>query len=475
MPARITVVDAQGALAPVQAAADPILAIRPGVVYTATGEARLQLPDGEYTVWASRGVEYDAQSRTIRVAAGGPDVALDLRLTRAFQIPGWAAGDVHVHTLERSGHGDATLLERAVTLAGEGLEFAVSTEHNLAEDFTAALRQAGLDDEVTSIPGVEFTTPLGHFNLFPVEPGSALPDPSLDWDPLWRALRSGVRPAVVMQNHPRDLHAGYRPMDDAHYLEDVGEWLNGRTFPGNAIEVVNSGAMQSDPLQGVRDWLAQLNRGARVAGMGTSDSHDVARIQVGQARTYVRAGGADGPPAADDVVSAIVRGETVVSYGLVASLEMNEADQPFVRVHGPQWVRVREIQLYANGEVVATRQLTDSGRGGLKWSGTLPIPSKGHDVWLAAVAIGEDVQLPFWSVAAPYQPSLPVATPMTLGVSQAVPLDGDADGRFESARAIAERLVAEAAGDAQALERSLSSYDAAVAAQARFSTDKRVR
>jgi hypothetical protein len=236
-----------------------------------------------------------------------------------------------------------------------------------------------------------------------------------------------------MQNHPRDLHAGYRPMDDAHYLENVGEWLNGRTFPGNAIEVVNSGAMQSDPLKGVRDWLAQLNRRARVAGMGTSDSHDVARIQVGQARTYVRAGGADGPPGADDVVSAIVRGETVVSYGLVASLEMNEADQPFVRVHGPQWVRVREIQLYANGEVVATRQLTDSGRGGLK------------------------------------------ATPMTLGVSQAVPFDGDADGRFESARAIAERLGASARGDARALERSLSSYDAAVAAQARFLIDKRAR
>jgi hypothetical protein len=61
---------------------------------------------------------------------------------------------------------------------------------------------------------------------------------------------------------------------------------------------------------------------------------------------------------------------------------------------------------------------------------------------------------------------------MTLGVSQAVPFDGDRDGRFESARAIAERLLAAAGGVERALAASLNEHDAAVAAQARFLLDR---
>src|SRR5688572_14558944 len=83
----------------------------------------------------------------------------------------------------------------------------------------------------------------------------------------------GVR--VIVQNHPRDLHSNYRPFDPAHHISNIGENLQGRPFLANAMEVVNSGAMSSDPLQLVRDWLGMLTRGATVAAIGASDTHTV--------------------------------------------------------------------------------------------------------------------------------------------------------------------------------------------------------
>ena len=40
-------------------------ACRPGVLYTATGEARVTLPPGRYTVYATRGPEYSLAEATV--------------------------------------------------------------------------------------------------------------------------------------------------------------------------------------------------------------------------------------------------------------------------------------------------------------------------------------------------------------------------------------------------------------------------
>ena len=52
-------------------------------------------------------------------------------------------------------------------------------------------------------------------------------------------------------NHPRDLHAGFRPFGPERHLALTGEDLDGWELPANAMEVVNSGAQQTDVMRPV--------------------------------------------------------------------------------------------------------------------------------------------------------------------------------------------------------------------------------
>ena len=57
-------------------------------------------------------------------------MTVPLAIRREVATPGLVACDTHVHTLTNSGHGDATIAERVVTLAGEGIELPIATDHN---------------------------------------------------------------------------------------------------------------------------------------------------------------------------------------------------------------------------------------------------------------------------------------------------------------------------------------------------------
>ena len=49
--------------------------------------------------------------------------------------------------------------------------------------------------------------------------------------------------------HARDLHNGFRPFGPEHFDANAGEQVDGWPIGFNAMEVVNSGAVQTDPLQ----------------------------------------------------------------------------------------------------------------------------------------------------------------------------------------------------------------------------------
>ena len=69
------------------------------------------------------------------------------------------------------------------------------------------------------------------------------------------------------------------------------------------MEVINSGALQTDWMRPYRDWFALLNRGVILTPVGASDSHDVSRYIVGQGRTYIRTNDSD--PGKIDVPDAV--------------------------------------------------------------------------------------------------------------------------------------------------------------------------
>ncbi|HTN75835.1 MAG TPA: CehA/McbA family metallohydrolase, partial [Pirellulaceae bacterium] len=351
LPARMTIVAASGALPSIGAVSNERLAVRPGVIYSAAGPVKIGLPSGRYTIYAGRGFEYSLAKVEVELKAGAA-LARTLTIRREVPTTGYLACDPHIHTLTHSGHGDATLDERMLTLAGEGIELPIATDHNIAIDFEASAQRMKVRPYFTPVVGNEFTTALGHFNVFPLSKTTPLPDPQRgDWPALFDEIfrTPGVKVAIL--NHARDLHRGTRPFGPQLYNAVVAEQLDGWPLRFNAMEVVNSGATQTAARQLIHDWFGLLNRGQRVTPIGSSDSHDVARYIVGQGRTYIRGDDRDvGRIDVEAAMNNLLQGRVLVSYGLLTELTVDEKYGPGefaapvgdevsikVRVLGPHW------------------------------------------------------------------------------------------------------------------------------------------
>ena len=493
IPGRLTITNAAGVLQPVLAGQGERLAIRTGVVYGGGVEYQLDLPAGRWTLHAGRGFEYSLDTREVTVRRG-EDQGLTFRLRREVATPGWVACDPHVHTLTHSGHGDATVEERMLTIAGEGIELPIATDHNRHVDHEPFARQAGVRRWFTPVVGNEVTTPQGHFNIWPVPADAPVPDHRTgDWRELFRSIQAIPHVRVVILNHARDLHAGVRPFGPQLYHEGVGQFRDGRVLRANAMEVVNSGAVQTDPLRLVRDWMTQLNAGRSVAPVGASDSHDVSRYILGQARTYIRvADEAIDDVSAVDAATSFAAGRVMVSYGLLADLRVEDRYGPGdvvpavrdqvhcrLRVLGPSWSDLQTVRLYANGELLREQQVqrvssADESESGVIWQDDWSITTPRHDVHLVMVVQGPGVRGAFWKTARPYQPKSSRFEPHTLGVSGAIWLDVDGDGRGTAAREVAGRAWGKAGGDLSKLFATLelAGVDAAVAAQAAWWCDE---
>jgi hypothetical protein len=479
LPCRLTITDTAGVLHPVGSPDSPLLAARTGFVYTAQGKAALGLPAGEYKVYATRGTEYGVDS--VRISLKPDDhIKKVLYIQREVQTPGWISSDTHIHTFTHSRHGDASDEERVLSIAGEGLEMPIITDHNVRVDLLPTAIRMGLDDYFTLLPGIELTTPIGHFNVFPVEVGQPPIKHQIGrWDEINGGDSQTAQPYNIILNHARDLHANFRPFDPDHHIAPAGQSLLGWKFPANAMEVINSGATQTDPMQLFYDWFGLLNRGFQVAPVGSSDSHTVSRYLIGQARTYIRS--RDDDPAHINVSEAMEsfrRGKVMVSYGLFTELtvdstfgpgEMAETDlkeiKVAVRISGPSWTRATRVSLFANGMLVRQETLNGSNEPGLKWEGSWVLPVPRHDVFLVAVAEGPDDKLPFWQLARPYQPTSGAWVSRIMGASGAVFLDADRNGKWSSAWQYAQQITERAKENPRRLMRALRGYDEAVAIQ----------
>jgi hypothetical protein len=474
---RITVTDEHGTLASVGNESGPDLAVRPGVVYTRGGAARLRLPAGRYVVYAGRGFEYSIARESLDLAPGA-HAERRLVIRREVDTSGWAAMDTHVHTGTYARHGDADIAERMLTLAGEGIELPVSAEHNMRVPFGAPASGAGVAGYFTPVTGSEVTTPsLGHFNVFPLAETAAIDQRTPGWTQLRDAIARVASDAVVVLNHGRDEHGAFRPLDRTRHIGIAGENLDGWVLPANAMEVVNSGAVMTDGLALPGDWMGLLNRGVMLTPIGSSDSHDVSRYIVGQGRTYVRCDDRDpGRINLSQAIASVRRGRVTVSYGLFVDVDVhgkgpgelvdgrNDLDVR-IRVKGPGWTRARRVTLYANGVKLREGVIKNGASAGVKWEGSWRLPKPAHDVYVVAIADGPGIAAPYWPTAKPYQPTSIEFMPYVLGVSGAVFVDADGSGSFDNAYEYARREVA-AATDVRSLVTRLATYDRGVAVQA---------
>lgn len=487
LPCRITIVDESGSLAVVGAKSDDRLAVRAGMVYTADGRATFGMPAGRYTVLASRGFEYGVASETVEVKRG-EDASVGLRIHRQVPTPGLVACDTHVHTFTHSRHGDATMEERMLTIAGEGLELPIAADHNIHIDYEGTAAKLGMRKYFTPVIGNEVTTQIGHFNIWPVRKGARPPD----WRvPKWETIfdniygTPGVR--VCIMNHPRNVHSNYQPMNPKHQLAVAGVNLDGWDLRANAVELVNSAALQSDPLLVYRDWFAMLNAGRRLSPIGSSDSHEVSRKLVGQGRTYIACDDKDPSKIdVDQAVTNLLAGRAYVCMGLLPMVEVNDGRGPGelvtaggdesvtvnVRVLGPSWTRCDRVLLFVNGglrEAVRINDPSQQAASPVKWQGrwTLPatLPGAEQDYHIVVVALGPGVDGLFWRVPKPYQPTSDTWDSYVIGSSAPVWVDADGNGKFTSAAGYADALVAEHSDDDAALMAALRASDEAVVVQ----------
>ncbi len=479
-PCRLTILNNRGCLASTGNESTDTTAVREGVIYSSTGKVRVKVPPGKYTIYAGRGMEWSIDSVRVDTTAANtttepPQHHLTIR--REVDTTGMVACDTHVHTFTYSRHGDATLNERLVTVAGEGIELPIATDHNLHINYAPLVNQLGLNQYYTPVIGNEVTTRVGHFNIFPVTNGAPLPNHTLEtWTEIATSIRDKTGASAIILNHARDVHGGITPFSPSRHNHVTGRSQYGWEFPATAMELVNSGAIQTDAMQLYRDWFGLLNRGLSVTGVGCSDSHDVARHFIGQARTYIYCDDSDvGNINVKSAVNAFTTGKTNLSYGLLTTMLINKRFGPGeitsgkarliadIKVQGPSWVTARQLDVYANGELFKSITISDGKQPGIKWSGKVDLSRLRHDCFIVAIARGDGVAALHWPTAKPYQPTSRHFDPYTIGSTGVIYLDVDGDDHFACAKEYAHLLIDEH-DTLSALFRALKGYDTPVAA-----------
>ena len=144
--------------------------------YTPNGSGTLTVRPGSYTVVVGRGPEYTRTEIPV-VLEAGKTKAVAAEIRRVVDTTGYIAADMHLHSIF-SLDSFADLDARITSYAGEGVEYAVATDHNYVVDYAPTIAELGLERFINSVVGLELTTiDRGHFNGFPLQLGSGTLDP----------------------------------------------------------------------------------------------------------------------------------------------------------------------------------------------------------------------------------------------------------------------------------------------------------
>ncbi len=465
-PGRLTFIGKDGPGANLFPNADALpvhLAVRQNVVYTLTGEVPITVPVGRYTVYASRGPEWSIDSADIEMAAGR-ETRFTAHLRREVDTTGWISGDFHLHSMPHSSDAETTLKERVITLIGEGLDFAVATDHNHNTDYRPTMGELGVEKSLTTVIGNEISTPIGHFNAFPLDAERPIPPPDAsDARELFKLIRSepneyGIVP-VIQLNHPRWKGIDYFGVADLDAVTGVGhaeiysddfdtlEVFNGNEgwgyYDAEIDKAPNSSANRHSV---VRDWFNLLNRGHRYAAVGNSDSHTVYKGDLaGYPRNYVRCN-AESPDKIQvpDVADALRKRQVFTTLGPFVEYQINGAAvggdvkaakgkvELHVKVQAASWIDCDRVKVVVNGDIVRTIPVADT-RDIVRLATEVSIDVP-RDSWLTLLVEGDDSMAPI--VQDQGRPILPLA------VANPTWIDGDGDGKWVSPWDQALKLVA---------------------------------
>lgn len=343
-------------------------------MWTGNGKLERELETGRYVLFVTSGIEREAAQKTVDIKKGR-DAELEVALPRAVATPGWIAADLHLHQAP-SVDADISLQQRVISVAAEGVELAVATDHYFVTDLAPTVKWLSerglLSRPVSTIAGSEVSTlgnRFGHFNVFPLQPKENLKFLSTTPSALFADARKKSPQGVLQVNHPRWEPAigyfSYYGLD-----ENTGVPLRDGYDPNfDTIEVYNGDDARDLKLveKVLADFTHLLGRGHRYVATGSSDSHKLAFLDPGLPRTMIR----HSPKGTDDddvnapvrgVIDALKAGHAYVTSGPILDVTVNgkgpgetakgvgKRATVKVRVSAAPWVDVRVVDVRVGAE-----------------------------------------------------------------------------------------------------------------------------
>ena len=439
------------------------LTSRGHTVYSRTGKGSFQLPGGTYEIWFGKGMEYSIDVQKIALD-NRQNTTLKATLKRELNPKGYIGGDMHLHTFTHSGHGDATVEERLISCVAEGLEWAVATDHNAVLDYAPFMKKLGLENYMATAVGNEVSTPIGHFNTYPLASGSERVNAKISvGKELFETIRGHGLPNTLIQiNHPRWVDSDFfntKGLDPFYGTSKHPEW----DWDFDAFEVLNENFgigwkdAPDNKFSVKQDWFNMLNQGLKKTGLGNSDSHSVIAQIAGVPRNYIKSS-SDNPRGIDnkEIVKSVKNQQVSVARGLFVNMETTagkgigakvnlEGEQQELTlnltVQAASWISCHKAELVENGVVIQVFDIPESTSvNRLQKTVTLQ-PKK--DSWYLLIAYGDVPMAPM--VQGTEKPVLP------MGFTNPIWVDADGDGKITSLYTHAENLIKELAGQATKL------------------------
>ena len=379
----------------------------------------IDIPPGDYQVYATKGPEYSLEKTVINVAPESQQ-SLNIKIpTRSVESPNYIASDLHVHS-GISFDNAFSESERVRTFVAEHGEVMVSSEHDVPVDYAPRILSLGVSNKITSIAAAEITSILptqknqftgGHANFFPYTPNPHAYRRGMinHEDKRWRDIIHQVKneqgsDILVQLNHARlnlalsgELPSDWQEhVEDGNFLEHMGsanhpynpnkplhshpnntliephQHTGARDLDIDLFEIINpTNKDNNERIQALRlDWLSFLKQGEKIVATANSDSHGP-HEQVAVPRTMVAMN--------DDSIANFKQSEFIGSlksgnaYGTTGPLiEVSLSDaqmgetfrgqrgQLSLEIKSANWIPVNKAKIQINGITVDEYELNSS-------------------------------------------------------------------------------------------------------------------
>ena len=410
----------------------------------------VDLPVGTYLVYASRGPEYTMDQKIAEITlqmSRRDKQELAFVIDKVVDTKKFISFDGHMHTTYSDGR--VKIQERLKSVVAEGVDVAVSTDHNTIIDYNPDLKKLELDKYLAVIIGSEVTKGgVIHFNTYPLIPDNKAPfNGAIDSNsdeaaPLFAASRKRDPQAILQVNHPRSGTLGY--FNNYHVdLDSASTAKTNFDTTFNVLEVMNGPYFYSSNFTAIMDWLHLINRGLYFPIIGTSDAHSIALDEPGYSRTYVYYNGEKANNLnVNALLEAIKKGHSFVSNGPIVDFTINQTHIPGdtftandgkatvkIQVQCTPWISISEVRMIINGERKIILPVTADPESIIQFSEEIGLTLT-EDSYIAVEVLGKQSLFPV--LQARSRSGLLENATLPYALTNPIFIDVDGNGQFDA-------------------------------------------